>query len=370
MARFKRPISITRSEGPFFSRQLAGETPLSTETARLLCQQARVIWTHQPWSLVTEGCLIVVRRPEWPEAAYVSIMGMRGEHFSVCAYLGAQGLAFFQQLQEAASVAASMDAGEFIAEMPAIYVSWENRRLLTNLDKELIESVKTRPEPGALWPQFRASRRRYHPWYPNEQEGRMLLDCMDAVIWLWEREVPPEEEAWDTQDIYPELVRDSDDGGFDLHRAPIGKRHVPEPVPPIDESRVNRILLAGQRPEGAIEVDRFYSMTRIGGPNDRPLTARIAMAVDQDSGYAFPPRLEPAAITDAEMLVDAVLTAMEAGSRPRRVFVRRKEYVPLLKPLGAALKFEVADLPALPALDSAKRSMLAMMGDREPIPFR
>jgi len=61
------------------------------EEWRRLYQATMRVKELAPWDWMTETDIFGVRDPEIHETGFVSVMGMRGEHFSLAVYLGGRG---------------------------------------------------------------------------------------------------------------------------------------------------------------------------------------------------------------------------------------------------------------------------------------
>jgi hypothetical protein len=90
----------------------------------------------------------------------------------------------------------------------------------------------------------------------------------------------------------------------------------------------------------------------------------VAIAIDAESGFAYPPVVVSPESSDGEALAGAVFQAIE-GARvlPVEIHVRNGNLKILLDPLAGALGFPVKVRKSLPALDFAKSEFLKMMGD-------
>jgi len=82
----------------FFVKQLAGEQPLSFETASQLSRLAAELFAMQPWEFLEDEELILIKDGESGEICYCSIMGALGQVFSFQVYTGADSYRFFRRI--------------------------------------------------------------------------------------------------------------------------------------------------------------------------------------------------------------------------------------------------------------------------------
>lgn len=73
---------------------------VSTQDWRHLYEAAIRIKDVAPWTWMVETDVFGVQNPETGDLGFVSVMGIRGEHFAVSLYLGAKGLFGFWEFEE------------------------------------------------------------------------------------------------------------------------------------------------------------------------------------------------------------------------------------------------------------------------------
>src|SRR5882762_2045396 len=84
--------AVARAKEPrrFFDKQLAGEQPLSFETAGQLFRLGMKLLAVQPWEFLEDQDLILMQDGESGEICYCSTMGALGEVFSLQVYTGTE----------------------------------------------------------------------------------------------------------------------------------------------------------------------------------------------------------------------------------------------------------------------------------------
>lgn len=368
----KRPPKTkqTSTASHFFAKELEGEQPLSLETAGALCDLAGRFFSCRLWSRLAEHHLVLVPDPVSEEIHACSVMGALGEVFALSAYLGSEGYRFFQKVH----TGRELSAGEFFAEQRSVYVHYVPRRSLTKPDRELLGAVGHATNKGGLAPQFRTNRPGYHPWYVTESEARILGDCFRAMIWISEQlSKTPSTWYWKTDGVYPFVsagnVGEDGQPQYSMRMIEAPRVAPVEPVmPSLDQPRMERILERRKSRQGILQVDHFYGPGMIGKQNERKACFRVALAIDAETGFAYPPEAALPDTATGQMLANVLVQAMELGGFvPRQVHVRDPGCGLLLQPLAEALGFKVAVRRSLPALDFAKNHLLQMMGDPGPI---
>src|ERR1700730_17668076 len=130
--------AVARAKEPrrFFEKQLAGEQPLSFETAGQLYRLGTELLAVQPWDFLGDQDLILMQDGEAGEICYCSIMRALGEVFSFQAYIGAGSVGFFQSH----AARGPCRAGEFFASIRGVSVDLVTGTEQTPRDRELLEA--------------------------------------------------------------------------------------------------------------------------------------------------------------------------------------------------------------------------------------
>ncbi|HEY6308560.1 MAG TPA: hypothetical protein VI488_19115 [Candidatus Angelobacter sp.] len=350
----------------FFQKQLAEEQALTSATAERLYDLSAALAALKPWGFVGDSNLMLVQTSPPTETCYCSIMGALGEVFSLHIYVGEES---FRGLSRVLA-GEQPSPGEFFASHRGVSVEFIKASALTPPDRELLKHFKHPFGRGMAAPIFRALRPGYYPWYVTEPEAAVLARCMQAVVAFCETLLDdPDAPYWEEEDLYPVLALEGADGPRQKFAVRQIKAPAPTPalpVPPIlDEARLGRILRQDHAVGGALEVDYFYSNARIGGKNRRQSLLPVALVTDAASGFLFQPELGSPEQSRGESLVRAVLAAIEnARYLPHELRVRQKEFKILLEPAAQRLGVPVRLVKSLPALDEAKKHLLAMLEGR------
>jgi hypothetical protein len=195
--------AVARAKEPrcFFDKQLAGEQPLSFETAGQLYRLATELFDIQPWEFLEDQDLILMEDSKSGEICHCSIMGALGQVFSLQVYAGAESYRFFRRIAAGKPISAE----DFFASMRGVSVEFVTAKEQTPPDRVLLEAfghVKKRGKRGAI---FRALRPGYHPWYVTEGEARTLVYCLKGVIAFCQYVFEEMEDIdyWEKEDVFP-----------------------------------------------------------------------------------------------------------------------------------------------------------------------
>lgn len=359
--------AVARAKEPrrFFEKQLAGEQPLSFETAAQLYRLSKELLALQPWDILEDQDLILMQDGEAGEICYCSIMGALGEVFSIHVYIGAESYRFFRRI----AAGKPITAGDFYASIQSVSVEFVTITEQTPPDRELLEAFGHLKKRGMRGPIFRALRPGYHPWYVTESEARLLAYCLQGTLeFCRHAENVDDVDYWEDEDVFPFLVSDPKDKSrehFEIRpvKAPEPPVSAPQPAE-LDEILISKILHENLPRKGVLETDHFFTSAMVGEKNERKACIRFVLVCDADSGFAFQPVLGKPGDSTGQLLVQALLGAIRDGRCvPREIRVPQKEIKILLNTLSERLMCDVRVTKSLPALDQLKGHFLAMIGD-------
>ncbi len=370
--RRKTHQDLVTKPAQFFQEELAGEEPPSFATMQTVYDLAADLFARQPWNLLADHQVVLVEEPESRELCFCVVLGALGQVRALHAYLGSEGYRFFKRVQSGEP----MTIGEFFAGQRTVYVEFVRLSELTAADRKLLKIMGHPLGRGTLAPIFRSVRPGYYPWYVTEGEARILAECQRALIAICDLlKANPKLYYWGKEGVYPMLSRRAKEGNeqecqIRLVDAPDLTAPMPK-LPTLDEARIQHIRDSGYPLQGVFEVDHFYGAGMIGEKDQRKSCFRMGLAIEADSGFAYPPQVSSPASSTGDVLTHVALQAIEsARTLPREVHVRGDEFKVLLQPLAQALGFSVRVMKSLPALDFAKKQLLEMMGDQGPLSSR
>lgn len=152
-------VATVKGTRRFFDKQLAGEQPLSFETAGQLYRLSMEMLLVQPWDFLEDQDLILAQDIESGEICYCSIMVALGEIISFQVYVGAESYRFFRRIATGKPVT----AGDFFASVRGVSAEFVTAKERTPPDRELLEAFGHPNKRGKRAPIFHAFRPGYHP---------------------------------------------------------------------------------------------------------------------------------------------------------------------------------------------------------------
>lgn len=363
-----RKSKSTKPSAPpshFFERELAGETPLSYDTATLLYRMSSHLYQRQPWDVLADSDLVVMESPDNGQYCYCNVMGARREVLAFHVYLGDEGYRLFHRI----ATGDDISPGEFVDRLNSVYVDIVPRDEVTPPDRQWLRAFGHPTRTNALSPILRASRPGFHPWYVNEDEGRLLVHCLELFLMFFDRFLPEDpDQFWPEDNVYPLVHWDRNDEGVVLRR--VNQIEVHEPpltVPDLRSQDERRIADARKRDysvQGVWEVDTVYGRTPIGEAHERKIALHGVLVVDAATSFIYAIVIRQASEHTVELAVDAVLNAIESSKTiPFEIRSCNRETVAGLARLEEHLDISVVHQDTVPALEHARNTLLMQMGE-------
>jgi hypothetical protein len=340
-----------------------GENQPSIEEWRRLYEAAIQVKRQAPWEWMTEADNFGIRDPNTGGLSFVSVMGMLGEHFAVALYPGADAFYQFLDLEETDD----MMAPEAVLEIPQLQVSFEDRNMLHQRDREIIKSLGFKFRGRNAWPMFRTYKPGFLPWFLDREEARLLACALEQLL-----EVAPRfrEE--------PSLLRPLEEESF-LVREPrrdgsyIVWTDVIIRVPPPEDVAISIVMDLGALEElkdlpthrFSMEIDLFMVPTGIRERSSRPYFPFMLLLVEATSGLAMGFELLKANPSLQEMWGQVpgrvVQKLADLGTIPEEVRVSSPLLFQLLQPVTDRLGLRITQVDDLPALEAARDELLQVI---------
>jgi hypothetical protein len=343
------------------------ETP-SLEEWRALYDAAMRFHGLQPWTWLYEDQVFGVVNPENGEVGYCSVMGNLGQHLALAVYLGDEGFGSFLNMRDAEG---GPDMLEVFFRQKALQVSFEDRKMLTREDHQVIRRLGLKFRGRQAWPLFRDITPGYMPWYLTASQARFLTLALEQTIEVSTRFRDCPEELPTVDEEEDLLVRVSQPGPAGL----IWKdeqRPLPTGIPGPklacfwDAEKEEALRRKGRKigRQGALEIDYFYLPEAARDrPGERPFHPQMLLAADHGSGIILTQNLfAPGDLGNAlvEMLQDLLLQYLDAW--PRQIGVRRRELALVLARLVGPLGIEVLEVEELPAIALYRQTLAEWRG--------
>jgi Domain of unknown function (DUF6930) len=342
---------------------MANEQLLSDEVNRL-CEAAIRIKQVEPWTWMKETDIFGIQDPNSDEIGFVSVMGSRGEHFSVAIYLGTKALHDFWTLQSPGPLAFP----ERVIEIRQLQASFEDRKALTKRDYDLIKQSGLKFRGRKSWPRFRSYISGFWPWYLEPQEARFLIHGLEQTLEVTRR----------IKDN-PAILDPAGDESY-LVRVPSANRRgrlewkdrilsfQPEPLTislQFDEGEFEALRQMPQK-NYCLEMDFFLFPADVGKLGERPACPYALLVMESSLNVVLHSDmlLAKSSLEDmwGEIPGHLVSALAKAGFRPRQIVVRSELLVQLLQPLAEELGFELILSHKFKVLDRAKEEMFEFMG--------
>lgn len=330
---------------------------------RQLYAAATEIMQIAPWQWMTEGQLFGVQNPDTGEIGFVSVMGQLGEHLALAVYRGPRALYdFFALHNNPGSVALTS-----VIEMEQLQVAFGDRDELTDRDRRLIKDLGLKFRGRQAWPYFRSHRRGHWPWYLEAAEVRFLALALEQAT-LVVRRLHDDPALLDSTEPDTHLVRvprmDAGSRVWEDQRLVI-PAEPPSPVMLLMDSDLLARVKRLPRTQATLEVDYFVFPSPIGNGRERPLLAKMVMAVDHDTGMVVGSDLlyrEPDVDDPLARVPLAVVELLaRLHSRPARVFASSWLVAQLMQVLGEELGYTVEIVPYLEQLEAAREFLFDRM---------
>src|SRR6267142_1764199 len=191
----------------FFQEQLKGEQALTYDTASWLYSLSYQLIAAQPWTLLRDGDLILLKDRRTGEMNYCSVMGAGGEVFSFQLYRGDETYRMFRRVASGAK----LEIVDFIAVQNCISVEFVGSKEVTRPDRDWLNAFGHPKGRGTMSPILRTIRPGHQPWYVTEAEGLILAECLDAGLTFFEELLRTNHrDWWQEEDVYPFLVPKGD----------------------------------------------------------------------------------------------------------------------------------------------------------------
>ncbi|WP_404786706.1 DUF6930 domain-containing protein [Altericista sp. CCNU0014] len=313
-----------------------------------------------PWTWMVETDVFGVQNPETGDLGFVSVMGMRGEHFAVSLYLGAKGLYGFWDFEE---------IGEFgpperLLEIPQLQASFEDRDELQTQDRTVIKNLGLKFRGKKAWPMFRSFRAGFLPWHLEAGEVRFLTYALDQLAEVAPRfkENPDLFDSYDAEQYLVRVPKSKDASSWE-DRAMTVLLPEPKPIKLLMDPQLLAHLKQIKLKNSKFEIDLCMFPAPMREKGDRPYFAYILLIVDVQSGMILCHEMFQPLPSLEEMWGKVPLTVAQtlasASLVPKEIAVSSELVFQLLEPLAKSLNIKLKAVPFLPALSQVQEFMFA-----------
>ncbi|MCF8372338.1 MAG: hypothetical protein K9H64_11990 [Bacteroidales bacterium] len=321
----------------------------------------------EPWGWMYESDIFGVEDPVTGIVNYVSIMGNLGEHYSVSAYMGEEGLKSYIYFNENHETLPP----ETILEMPQLMLSFEYRDRLQKEDYELIKKSKLKFRGSNSWPLFKQYSPGFLPYTLEPAEQRTMLYILQQAIEVAKRFKDDEEVIFhpdpEKEDYY--MIRKPETKNNEI----IWTDTFQEIVYPSDiiQSRVSTEMISSfnKMPLGSLifAADLFILNHPTEEPGHKVFFPYLLLLVEKNSRMVVGTEMLTPMDGFDEMLSKAPETLLKfllnQDAKPKKVQVQSERLFNLLEPLFEDLIFISLELiPNLGYLKETKDDLMGMMG--------
>jgi hypothetical protein len=366
--RAKKQLSRDRKQQDLDPREEL--LPPTASEYGMLCQLAFHMQQLSPWIFMQETDVFGFQDPESGALGFVSVMGQLGEFQAISVYRGVEGLYSWRNFEELLQIDAKSDAAhDMVYEIPQVQLAFVEPTILEKRDRDIIKASGFKFSITQL-PQFRSYRPGYLPWFLTREEASHLIYALTQTINVASR-------FFSEADVIP-FNEGPEDRDY-LIRTPRLKDSIPywedsivtlDPPPTqllpfsVDEPTLNKLKkFSGS---GALEVDLFILPAKVGKSNERPRLLYALLAVDSASDFIVGVELMEAVDGVDLMYASAAETLashwMQHQIVPKEIRVGSARLLNVLESLASELGIMLSSVKKLPAVNRAKRSMIAHLG--------
>ena len=318
-----------------------------------------------PWEFMEETDIFGVQDPKTGRVGFVSVMGARGEHFGIAAYIDPLALYQFWTFAEYGE---EMDPVRLF-EIEQLTLSYEDRDMLDKEDRAVIKKLGLRFRGRNAWPVFRKITPGYLPWFIDAEDAPFLRHILEQTLDVTQRlRKQPHLLDIEDEDSIEYLIRVPRETETGLVWEDEW-REVPLPETSLewklDEELLARVKKLPQIPN-MVEMELFPLLFPVAADEGRPFIPYVMLVVDRKSGMILDAGLNqpmPDYWGLLENLPNLILTEfIRLGGIPQRIYVRTDTLTAHLEFLKQFLPFEVIFSSNLRHLESAKEGLQEFLG--------
>ena len=342
-------------------------SPVSVAEWERLYELAVKLKALEPWEWMDEQDIFGVQNPENGEIGFVSIMGMLGEHLSMCVYLGAEGLHGYWDMSDPITDLENNPFAMF--EVPQLQVSFEDREMLEKQDRDIIKKLGLKFRGNQNYPLFRSIKPGFMPYFVESEESRFLIYAMEQTLAMLPR-FYDEEYLLPNPDEELILVRVPEQQNGNLvwrdEIKPIPPPETPEIVFEIPVKLIDDQKKAPQSKGLVLEIDLFYAPMPVGEKGKRPFIPKMLLITEAKRGLILgcelikPEETIPESI--AKVPLHLIENLLKLKERPSEIHVSSGLLFEAFKTFTQQINVKLCQVDMLPTMDEAKESLSSYFG--------
>jgi len=312
----------------------------------------------EPWEWMKETDIFGVRNPQTGEVGYCCIMGEMGEVLAIAVYLGTEGLEGYLNIRRGQI---QHDDPDSLFIQNCLMLSFENRKLVEDDDREIINELGLKFRGKNAWPVFRRYEPGYFPWFLNRDEVLYMTNALQQATDICLR-FKDDAKLFRSPDKNQYLIRVAEEkNGRVSWKNEWRKPSLPEKkdqgfYKPVDEVRIQRLKKTVKSTHAIWDIDFFYAPTPVL-EGERPFFPYAIMIIDHDTGFILDMHLAETRSYQEEFL-DQFLNCIETTSViPLEILARKEEAVKLLETYASRLNIRLSRVKKLQNIDHARREM-------------
>jgi hypothetical protein len=312
----------------------------------------------KPWEWMKETDIFGVQNPQTGEVGYCCIMGEMGEVLAIAVYLGTEGLEGYLNIRRGQI---QHDDPDSLFIQNCLMLSFENRKLVQEDDREIINELGLKFRGKNAWPVFRRYEPGYFPWFLNRDEVLYMTNALQQATDICLR-FKDDAKLFRAPDKNQYLIRVAEEkNGRVFWKDEWRKPSLPEKkdqgfYKPVDEVRIQRLKKTVKSTHAIWEIDFFYAPTPVL-EGERPFFPYAIMIIDHDTGFILDMHLAETRPYQEEFL-DQFLNCIETTSViPLEILARKEEAVKLLETYASRLNIRLSRVKKLQNIDHARREM-------------
>ena len=312
----------------------------------------------EPWEWMKETDIFGVQNPQTGEVGYCCIMGELGEVLAIAVYLGAEGLEGYLSISRGQI---KPDNPDSLFIQNCLMLSFENRKLVQEDDREIINELGLKFRGKNAWPVFRRYEPGYFPWFLNRDEVIYMMNALQQATDICLR-FKDDAKLFRAPVKNHYLIRMAEEkNGRVSWKDEWRKPSLPEKkeqgfYKPVDEVRIQKLKKTFKSTPAIWEIDFFYAPTPVL-EGERPFFPYAIMIIDHDTGFILDMHLAETRSYQKEFL-EKFLNCIETTSViPLEILARKEEAVKLLETYASRLNIRLSRVKKLQNIDHARREM-------------
>ncbi len=246
-----------------------------------LFKAAEVYRDLRPWEWLYDSDLFGVQNPVSGEVGYCCVLGNLGEHMALNLYVGPEGLNSYYEMLDYGQDDPTM-AG---LRQSCLSVSFEDRDMLSDVDRKLIKDLGLKYRGSNQWVMARDYAPGLLPWYINEEQAAFLTHALQqAVAMAIRAEEDPELLQFDEEKVLVRVPKQTEGGWVwedEIRDMPEVDLYIALKPDPSVMKKAGHL----KRAKGAMLISLSYAPAPArDNPQGRPFFPILAMLLDKSSG--------------------------------------------------------------------------------------